>query len=80
MLTGEHGMVCMVVLPYSEMAPNCFLTAATTLSLDATFHTASKASIINEDCSQSLIFNRGLHTAVNQKSLIMAYVRISFSF
>ncbi|PIL30719.1 hypothetical protein GSI_06887 [Ganoderma sinense ZZ0214-1] len=46
---------------------------ATTLSLDATFRAASKASIVNEDHSRSSIFNGGLHTAVNQKSLIVTY-------
>ena len=55
-LTGEHGAVCMAMLPYLEMAPNCFLTAATTLSLDTTFCTTSKASIVNEDRSRSSIF------------------------
>ncbi|KAI1781611.1 hypothetical protein LXA43DRAFT_1105626 [Ganoderma leucocontextum] len=46
---------------------------ATTLSLDATFRTAAKASIVHDDRSRSSIFNGGLHTAVNQKSLIIAY-------
>ncbi|PIL26811.1 hypothetical protein GSI_11072 [Ganoderma sinense ZZ0214-1] len=46
---------------------------ATTLSLDATFRAASKASFVNDDRSRSSIFNGGLHTAVNQKSLIISY-------
>ncbi|PIL30720.1 hypothetical protein GSI_06888 [Ganoderma sinense ZZ0214-1] len=46
---------------------------ATTLSLDATFRAASKASIVNEDRSRSSIFNGGLHMAINQKSLIVSY-------
>ncbi|KAI1788905.1 hypothetical protein LXA43DRAFT_1096797 [Ganoderma leucocontextum] len=33
----------------------------------------SKATIVNEDCSWSSIFNGGLHTTINQKSLIVAY-------
>nr|VWP02236.1 Amino acid permease family protein [Ganoderma boninense] len=49
---------------------------ATTLSLDATFRAASKASIVNDDRSRSSIFNGGLHTAVNQKSLIVAYASL----
>ena len=78
MLTGASGVVRMVVLPYLAMAPNHLSTAATTLSLDATFHTMSKASIIKEDRSHSSIFNGRLHTAINQKSLIVAYVHVSF--
>ena len=64
------------LLPYSGMALNLILTAATTLSLDATFRTAAKASFVNDDRSRSSIFNGGLHTAVNQKALIIAYMSL----
>ncbi|KAI1790224.1 hypothetical protein LXA43DRAFT_973740 [Ganoderma leucocontextum] len=47
--------------------------AATTLSLDATFRTAAKATFVNDDRSRASLFNGGLHTAVNQKALIIAY-------
>ena len=56
------------------------LTAATTLSLDATFRAAAKASFVNDDRSRASIFNRGLHTAVNQKALIIAYVSLAVLF
>ncbi|KAM5535358.1 hypothetical protein V8D89_010975 [Ganoderma adspersum] len=49
------------------------MLTATTFSLDATFHTTTKAFFINNNHSQSSIFNGGLHTAVNQKSLIISY-------
>ena len=72
-LTGEERFPPVAI---SGMASNPSSTAATTLSLDATFRTAAKASFVNDDRSRSSIFNGGLHTAVNQKSLIIAYVSL----
>ena len=71
-LTGEAHCAAIGKAPKSLR----FSIVATTLSLDATFRSASKASFVNDDNTRSSIFNGGLHTAINQKAMVVAYVSI----
>ncbi|OJT04576.1 hypothetical protein TRAPUB_4846 [Trametes pubescens] len=44
-----------------------------TISLDATFRTASKATIVDDNQARKRLFTGGLHTVINENNLILAF-------
>lgn len=65
-------------LPFMVTVLDFFLPAVT-LSLDATFRTASKATVVNDSNARTKLFTGGLHSVINEDNLILAFVSYTSS-
>ncbi len=51
------------------------LTAGVALSLDATFRTASKATVVDNGKTHTCVYKGGITTVLNEETIILAWVR-----
>ncbi len=69
-LGGEFPRLTLSVLPASHAT----CRSAVTISLDATFRSAGKATVADKDKARTKVWTGGLQSVVNEKNLIIAWV------